>query len=538
VPKVGARWDLIWVLPLVLAAVYLVIFVVKIPHNLRDLGWVSDYASAFTVPETLAQTGTGGHTVLASSGQWLPLWFGILTAKLPLHHQLWAIAPTALFVFSTLIVGWSVAQVADHRTALLTVLIMLVASPAAFNTFMAGLDHNALYPCTALTGAYLIWLTRGAGRSRIISFAVPLLAGVALGVCIASDLLVVATSAAPLFLAGVLAGLRRNSVSRLVALSALATAAIAVPVAKITSATMHAAGYVTLQTPFEVVHLSALATQGRLLFRGLEALFNGNLGHIAPGGLSPVLEVACNTVMVIALLTLLVVGVLATARFIWAARRKGGSASTAQLALVLHIFFWVGSSVAVCVVAIVGADMSAATSHEAYYATVIFAVAAVVPLLASRGRLARSLIAAGMSIFFIGSLVGLMSNYPLFTPAVKHYESTIRSLAKRYDATTGYAGYWYGSSFTWSTDNQIVVRPVMECRSSTSAYLCPFYLERVPSWYVPHRRRTFLLVGTEESWLSQLPRGLGRPIAAYRFGSISMYIYPYDIASRLGPPLT
>jgi hypothetical protein len=79
------------------------------------------------------------------------------------------------------------------------------------------------------------------------------------------------------------------------------------------------------------------------------------------------------------------------------------------------------------------------------------------------------------------------------------------------------------------------VRPLMACPNPAGAELCPFYLVAVPSWYVPQRRRTFLLVDSEEPWVSSLPRGLGKPLAAYAFGAMHMYIYPYDIASRFGP---
>jgi hypothetical protein len=52
---------------------------------------------------------------------------------------------------------------------------------------------------------------------------------------------------------------------------------------------------------------------------------------------------------------------------------------------------------------------------------------------------------------------------------------------------------------------------------------------------VPRQRRSFLLVDGEEGWIRSLPSGLGRPLAVYPIGAIRMYIYPYDIASRLGP---
>jgi hypothetical protein len=531
--------DFAWMIPFGIAVVYLLVFVVKFPYNARELGWISDYASGFTVPETVAKSGTGGQTVLASSGQWVSLWFGLLTARLPLHRQLWTIAPTALFIFTALTIGWSVAQLASRRAAALAALIVLVVSPVALFIFMAAVNHNSLYPCTALTGAYLIWLTRGQGRARAVTVGVPVLAGLVLGVCLASDLLVAATAGIPLFLVALLAGLRRSPLARTVALSAAASAVIAVPVAKLTSTIMRSSGFVTLPTPFEIAKLSELATQARLLFTGLKSLFTGDLERVSSGALYSGLGVVCEIFMVLAFLALLVVGVRVTVRLLRSGWRKDGSETKDHLAVSLHIVFWVGSAMGACLAAWLTAEMSTANVHQSYYASVILSVAAVVPLLISTRLVVRWLVIAGVSIFFAAGLLGLAGSSHYFNglPAAARYESTIEAIAKRYRASTGYAGYWEASSVTWSTGNRVVVRPLMLCRNPTGADICPFYMERVPSWYLLKQRKTFLLVDSAEPWLDEPPEGLGRPVAVYGFGTIRMYIYPYDIASRLGPPL-
>jgi hypothetical protein len=58
---------------------------------------------------------------------------------------------------------------------------------------------------------------------------------------------------------------------------------------------------------------------------------------------------------------------------------------------------------------------------------------------------------------------------------------------------------------------------------------------RTPSWYLPTPQRSFLLVDPSAAFVVALPRGLGTPIASYALGSIAMYVYSYNIASRLGP---
>jgi hypothetical protein len=519
-------------IPLAIAAAYLIVFVAKLPHNITVLGWESDYTSNFLLPETLVRTGTGGFTVMASAGQWVPLWFGLLTAKLPLHRELWGIAPTLLFVTSALIVGWSVSQLAGRRAAILAVLTILIASPLALAFFMAA-AHNTVYPCTALLGAYLIWLAQGhARRRRFTTVAVPLVVGLVIGTCVASDLLVAATAVIPLTLTAVLAGVRRERRSRLVALSSMATVAVAIPVAKLTSTTMGSLGYRTLPTPTKVAALSELPQRAQLLFKGLKALFNGYLGPERPGTLHTGLGLASDIVMSAALLALLVIGISTTVRFISSGLRSNRSQDTGQLARSLHVIYWVSSAVIICGAFWIAGE-GATTTHESYYATVIFSVAAVLSLLLSSRSPARSLIPVGASIFFTASLVGLTNDYINVSAGLARSASALTRIAQANHVRVGYSNYGDASALTWGTHERVIVRPLVECPNPAGAALCPGFQDYTPSWYAPRQRHTFLLIDADEPEIRPVPEGLGKPLAVYAFESMRMYIYPYDIASRI-----
>ncbi len=533
----GELARLAWLIPLLIAATYLVVFVLRIPHNIAAIGWNSDYASGFTIPETLVRTGPGGNMVMGSAAEWVPLWFGLLTARLPLHRELWQIMPTLLFFAAALTVGWSVWQLADRRAGVLAVLLCVIASPLALEFFMAPVAHNTVYLCTAVLGAYLIWLARGEGRSRVAAFAVPPALGVVVGVCLASDELLAATAVIPLGVTALLAVVRRERRSRIVALSALSTIAVAIPIAKLTSSIMHSLGYLKVPTPAKAVPLSQLPERARLLFKGLKVLFNGYLGGpLGPGTLHAELGVASDIVMCAALLALLVLAVVTIVKLISTGLRKRAAQPPTELGRSLHIVYWVGSAVCACGVFWVAAETGGGTNlHESYYANVIFSVAAVIGLLASGASRARWLIPAGASIFFAASLVGLTSNPFQISEWIARYTPSITRVAQANHVSYGYGGYGEGSSVTWSTHGRVTVRPLMACPNPSGADICPFYLVAVPSWYVPRRRRTFLLVDSEEPWVSSLPAGLGKPQASYAFGAMRMYIYPYDIASRLGP---
>jgi len=293
-----------------------------------------------------------------------------------------------------------------------------------------------------------------------------------------------------------------------------------------------------LPAPFKLAPLAELGTQARFMWEGLESLFNGTLGQVAPGALHSGLETLCVALLIVSLAAISIIGAGAVVNFVRTARRERATWTEQRLARSLHIVYWVGSALGACVTVWLTAEMSPASLHASYYATVIFSIAAVIPLFIAGRAGTRWLIAGGAAIFFAASLAGLTSHHPTFSLSIARYEPEILRVAETSHVNTGYAGYWDAASVTWSTDNRVIARPVMACQSPTGVDVCPFYMERVPAWYVPQQRRTFLLVNADELWLNGLPEGLGRPLAAYAIGPIRMYIYPYDIASRLGPAAT
>jgi hypothetical protein len=529
------RATLLWLIPIGIGIAYVIAFLVQLPRDVAQLSWDPSVASAYVMPETLVKTGTGGFTLMGSSPQWVSLWFGLLTARLPWHRELWGVAPTLVFVASALIVGWSVAQLASRRAAILAVLIGLVVSPLALAFFMAPFSHNTVYPCTALLGAYLIWLARGEGRRRITAVAVPLLLGVVVGTCLASDLLLAATAIVPLALTAILAGVRRDRRSRLVAMSALVTVVVALPIAKLTASIMRSSGYLTLEAPVKRAALSELPARAKLLFKGLKALFNGYLGTERPGVLHTELGFASDVVMCAALLALVAVGTWTTVRFVVSGLRKLDTGGTGELARSLHIIYWVGAAAIPCAGFWVAGE-GPVTTHESYYATAIFAVAAVIPLLLSSGALARWLIAAGSSVLFVASFAGLSDDYVNVAAVLARNAKTLTKVAQANHVQFGYSNWGDSSGLTWGTHGRVTIRPVVECQTQQGVGLCPGFQALVPSWYVPQQRHTFLLLDANETEVTSVPAILGKPIAAYSFESMRMYIYSYDIASRLGPP--
>jgi hypothetical protein len=343
------------------------------------------------------------------------------------------------------------------------------------------------------------------------------------------------TGVLPFAFTAAIVALQRSERARIVALSGLTTVLGAVPVAIITRAVMKGAGYVTVPTapPLEVAKLSSVWPHVRIMAEGLTELTNGYL-RAPNGSLVSDVGAACDVVLAVSLLSLLYSGAVAIVKLI---RRRHKDAA-ADLARGVHMCYWLSSAVAVCgAFLFTTAPGTGVPKHEAYYLTLIFSVAAIVPLSLRLRSDAGWVMPVGLTIFVIGSTVGLNRNYlKAFEPQVARYASTIVHLAKSNHATVGYAGYWDASSLTWNSQERILVRPLEQCANSAGAEICPFFLMRTPSWYAPKQRRTFLLVDPSAAFVVTLPRGLGNPIASYALGSLTMYVYPYDIASRLGPP--
>ncbi len=529
----GSSPSLYWLIPLAIGCIYLTLFALELPKIIELSTWNSDVASAFTIPITLVQTGTGGHTVLASTGAYIELWFGILTASLPFHRLLWEIAAPLTYLATALTVGWSVAQVATRRASVLAILLCLVVSAPAFTIFMAAATHNSVYLGTALLGAYLVWMARSGPQTKALAVSVPLLLGVALGIFFASDLLLLVTGIVPFAFTATFVSLQRNERSKRLFVSVLAIILVGAPVAWLTSKAMGSYGLV-VERPSTSIVFSELPRHSEYLFEGVKELFGGYLGgQAAPGKLQTVVGIASDVAMTFALFMLPVFGCYTAVKFAQSKRRIDVERTPPDFAITVHILYWTASAISAVVAFELSAMADAARAQ--YYATLIFSVAAIIPLLLRPASLGGRLVPFGASVFFIASIVSLTSaNFGI--GEFRRDQQRITLLAQTDLATTGYAGYWYASDLTWNSHERVKVRPVSLCENTTGADICPFYINRVPSWYKADQHRSFLLVNPHEEYLYVVPPGLGRPLATYTFqDSTKMYVYPYDIASRLGP---
>jgi hypothetical protein len=529
-PWLAAAWTVV----AAFAVVYLVYFFAHLHTSIFSLLWNSDFAGGFTLPETLIHTGSGGNTVISTTGAWADLWYGLLTAHLGFHRQLWEISPAILFAITGLVLGRGVWRVSNLACACSAVMIVFLASPWTLAIVLAPVAHNTVYPTTAVLGATMPWLLRRRLRSRLAWGAIGIVAAVVLGADIASDKLVLITAVIPLGLLSLAALLQPRREVRLVAGGTLLAIVLAIPASIATNSIMTAEGYHTTPPALKLAPLSTVGFHFRLLWHGLRDLSNGYLTSGYPGTLHVVLGVACTVVMALALVGLVAGGAPAVLALV---RRR--PQDDEQLQRLLHLAFWFVSVVVVMLAFVfTNAVGNGLGNHESYFLTILFSVAAVVPLLTRRIRVLRRAAPVALAVFAAGSIVGAQESYiNVYRSPIASVASTIAQVARANDATIGYSGYWDASSLTWADKGAIDVRPLEQCANPNpaGAGICPFFLMRTPAWYKPEPRRSFLIVDPNQLYVTSLPSHLGKPLKSYRLGPITVYVYGYDIASKLGP---
>jgi hypothetical protein len=111
----------------------------------------------------------------------------------------------------------------------------------------------------------------------------------------------------------------------------------------------------------------------------------------------------------------------------------------------------------------------------------------------------------------------------------------LERIAKANELDHGYAGYWDATPITLGSDFRLRTFPVEACGS---VGYCPFHLHDIESWYSPKAGvRTFYAVGdqTFSPHVGPPPPSWGRPIKTIRVGHLTLYLFNYDIATRLYP---
>jgi hypothetical protein len=524
-----------WWAPLAISAVYLITLAVQFGQVLASTYLNADAASAPVIGQLF---GGSGHpqVFLGHLGWFSSLLFELGTRWMPLHRQIWEVAPYGMALAAAALVGWGAWRVAGRWAGAIAATIIICASPHTLSLLLALNDHAPTWFTLALLGAFLVLL-----ELRADTLTGPWLGGLAvvvgvlLGANAASDVLLAVAGAVPFLLA--IAGswaLDPGSRTR----RAGAVAAATVLVAVLSDLGVHALMSHENVMSASDAHVKLLAGAGaisgnfRLWWESVAVLGNGDFfGQLI--GFSTALALACAALALAA--------VLVAPRIAWRelaealARHRSCSRNPQQTARLAWGVFW-GSSLVLLSAAFILSSQTEDVGSSRYLVGVIYAAAALVPLLGSRSTLTRVAVTAGATLYaFVGWLSLAQQKLVDGAPSSPsdRLAGEVAKIAGQEHLTLGYAGYWDAAPITWATHLRVKVFPVDECDGNQ--HLCGFELHFISSWYSPKpaTMRTFLLSDPAYPASPSAPTpDLGAPIAVHQIGAVTMYVYPYNIATR------
>lgn len=534
-----------WWAPLLIAAAYLLTLALQFNRLLGSTYLSADVASAPVIGELFGHGPGHPQVLLGHLGWYSTLLFELGTRWLPLHRQIWEGAPYAMALASAALVSWGAWRVAGRWAAAIAASIMVCAGPGMLTLLLALNDHASTWFTLAVLGAFVVALEQRADTlAGVWLAALAVVVGVLLGANAASDVLLSIAGAAPLLLAvGCTWGLHPSARTARAAAFALLSAAIALASGLLVHAWAHHENILAASDAKTTVFVGANAVGAnfRLWWQSLAVLGNGDFfGETL--SFSSVLAFVCAALSIAAVLLVASAtrGALAQAL---AARRERPHAREQsvrpqpreQSMRLAWCVFW-GSSLVALSAAFIFSGIPEDLGSSRYLVGAIYAAAALVPLLGNRSVAARVAVTAGATLYaFTGWLALAQHRLIDAAPASPTYRlaSAVEGFAHREHLGAGYAGYWDAAPITWATHMRVKVYPVDDCAGNQ--HLCGFELHFISNWYTPApTMKTFLLSDpTYPAEPSAPTPDLGAPIAVHQIGTVTMYVYPYNIASRL-----
>jgi hypothetical protein len=520
-----------WAAPLVLAAVYLVTLAVQFSQLLADVYLSADNAAGPVLGELY--DGTGHHLVILGHSSWFStLLFERWTQWLPAHRQLWELAPYAMALCSVAFISWGVWRIAGRWAGAATLAVMVCTGPSLLTILMVADDHAPTWFTLALIGAFLAVLELGGISSSGWLAVLAVVVGLLMGVNAESDVLLTISGAVPLLLAvlctWVLYPDRRTARA---VWFAVASVAVALAAGLIAHGIMQHDDVIGAHDPkiSTLAGTEAIGTNFRLWWQSLAVLGNGDFFGMSVG-FSALIAFACAAITLISIFLVPRIAHSDLARAIEC--RRGGPRTADQAARSAWCLFWASSAVLLSVAFVFSAGPEDLTSNR-YLVGVFYAAAALVPMLGLRNLPMRVIVTAGATLYaFAGCLALAQERIEPPTSPTDPIAAAVANIANAEHMSVGYAGYWDANPITWATHFRVKVFPVDNCGNQR---LCGFELAIDTAWYTPRpRTRTFLLVDPAYPAIPSNPTpDLGQPIAVHQIGNITMYVYPYDIASRL-----
>ncbi len=513
-------WKWIALLPI---AIYLAIVARYFTTILATTEYSSDASSAQVIGELYSHRGAG-NVYLGNLAWYSTLIFELATKWLPAHRQIWTVGPIVSAFGAIALMAWTAAQVLGRRAAYVTAVLLVCASPAVLSQMFAFDNHMTSWYSLALLAALLSFLELRSDVTRWPALALITVAvGVVAGINMASETLLESAAPASLLIASIATWHMHRSARTAKTIGWIGVTVLTMGlVAHATTAIMHSAH--TYPVPLRTTFASseAISTNFRDWWGSIAVLGNGDFFG-KPITFSALLSALCAA--------LILGAVLMMPRLVWrnvkgprAASRAGEAPATA------YLIFWT-SSATLLSVAFIFSSVPIGLGTDRYLIGLVFAAAAVVPLIGRRSALARKAVVLAALVFAFTSIKGLLNSSMIIRPTsgpTVEMAREVADAAQKAGATQGFAGYWDAAALTWGSDMRIQVHPFYGCLENR---MCTGPVGFMSSWYESRKEeRTFLLIDPQRPLsLPEPPPELGRAIVTYHFGTATMYVYAHNI---------
>lgn len=541
-PRPSLAW--LWWLPAAIGSLYALMILISLP-TIVDSIWLSSDSDIDGVLAHMGLHAPAGATLTTGDfPHYESMALTLLTRSWPLYREIWQYAPVIFAAVGFAAVVWSVWHSFGRWSASVVGGVLVCFGGGGTATITAGglatvfaIDAHANTLITAaVCGAALVWtIPRIAelaiGRLALIAVVIGVLSGLPL----AGDKFYWAWGVAPLIVVVALAAWRgpREGAARVVLFGAGALAAMVVTDALFT-AIMRGAGvrgfspsldsYLTFATP------AGLAKNFETFLRALPSLTAGTFFGKAVTTRSE-FELVSATLVFAAL-----------AAVLWSVRRRvanslpratgGGDAVGARF---VHTTFWVTVVVAGSLIFLLGSP-NPWTTDGRYLLGPYVGVVALLPLLLERGHGWKLVVTAAASLFAFSALYQ-------FNDGVLHQMKTgyetpsearaVAAYARAEHVSVGYGNYWNSIDLMWNSNFGVDIYPIQRCADNRH-FLCTFDEISISTWDRPHGSvRSMLVINPKGSQVRRREGAFGVPIAHRRIGNLSLYVYSYDIASKL-----
>jgi hypothetical protein len=479
--------------------------------------WDGDAATALVLGQTFNPS--RGFVVLLHIGIYTTLFWEYATRWLPWHRHLWEATPYAFSLLSAGFLGWTSRRLAGTWAAVVSVALAVCTNSRLTFMLFTPNYHTTTAFTTVLIGAYIVFVSESTGRGRLL--AASLVVGVVAGANAASDPLLYYTGLGGLALTAVVVACGRRSVTDRLTVGIGVVLSIATASAVLTTDLGRHWGIRVYQDPYGLAKLSDYWPATVRFVEDTSALLNGSF-RLHGAASARLLAIAC-LVLVCATVVLAVTALV---------RRFRGRASVIR-AETVYLTYWLGV-VLLVFASYVGSTEGARPGYQ-YFIVTVYAFAALAPLVLPRTRAALWITTAAILLYCTASFVSTQFQWTNGRTAVDAELPTIERIAAANHATVGYADFWSASPATWHNDFKFPIIPIDTCIAANT-YLCDHFVQMDTSWYQPRTGTSTVLItapgggyfnGNPGPSLGQSTKEVPLP------GGITVYVYPYDIASRL-----